>query len=314
MNNTNQNNKYNQFICANTLEMTLDEMALEHIVPVHVKDNEQAISHQQFIESVSEVGKEVFGEAAAPLIRVSHPIKGRIPEARNKPAKDLLPEETTLYYERMAWMVNFPHLTSKIGDEVLELTIGGVKAYNLDNLYSTKDTHEHFKLFVGFKNTVCTNLCVATDGVRSDLKLNSVEHLKVSAFQLFQSFQNFQSETQIEEMKALKDASLSEQQFANLLGRVKLFNSMPKKHRTGIHEIGLSDSQLSTIAEDYYKDRSHARNADGSISLWNVYNLFTGANKSSYIDTFLDRNVKAYDAVAYLAQSLSESTDNWYLN
>lgn len=27
--------------------------------------------------------------------------------------------------------------------------------------------------------------------------------------------------------------------------------------------------------------------SNGEINLWNVYNLFTQANKSSYIDTFL---------------------------
>ena len=32
-----------------------------------------------------------------------------------------------------------------------------------------------------------------------------------------------------------------------------------------------------------------ASKQDGSISLWNLYNLLTEANKSSYVDTFLDR-------------------------
>ena len=34
---------------------------------------------------------------------------------------------------------------------------------------------------------------------------------------------------------------------------------------------------------------------DGNINLWNVYNLFTQANKSSYIATFLDRNLNAFE-------------------
>ncbi|WP_343671721.1 DUF3871 family protein [Chitinophaga sp.] len=36
------------------------------------------------------------------------------------------------------------------------------------------------------------------------------------------------------------------------------------------------------------KDDSFCREVDGSINLWTLYNLFTGANKSSYIDTFLE--------------------------
>lgn len=291
--------------------MALDEIGNQHIVPVHVKDNEQTLSHIQFIESVSDVAISCFGSASEPQIRVSHPIKGRIPEARNKPAKELLPSETTLYYERMAWMINFPEITAQIGKETLELAIGGVKAYNLDNLYSTKDALESFKLFIGFKNMVCTNLCVATDGFKSEVKVNSVAALKDAALNLFHAFDVQQ---QADEFSLLREAVLTEEQFAHVLGKIKLYNSMPKEERKDIPEIGLSDSQLSAIAEDYYTDASHGRDSEGNISLWNIYNLFTGANKSSYIDTFLDRNIKVYQGARHLFEATRNPLTSWYLN
>jgi Domain of unknown function, B. Theta Gene description (DUF3871) len=303
--------KYNQFICANTLEVELDEIAHDHIVPVHSKDNESAISHLQFVDTVSSVAKECFGEGDAPLIRVSHPIKGRIPEARNKPAKELLPTETTLYYERMAWMVNFPQITTNVGSDTLELAIGGVKAFNLDNLYSTKDTLEHFKVFIGFKNMVCTNLCVATDGFKADMKLNSLEYMAELVREMFQSFS---IDRMTENFQAMNNTSVDESQFAQLLGRVKLLNAMPKDLSRDIPDIGLSDSQLSSVAEDYYQDQSHCRGEDGMISIWNMYNLFTGANKSSYIDTFLDRNVKVFEGATHLKRALANGEESWYLN
>ncbi len=40
-----------QFIDANTIESTLEQMRTEHIIPVFVKDNETLISHVEFIES-----------------------------------------------------------------------------------------------------------------------------------------------------------------------------------------------------------------------------------------------------------------------
>lgn len=303
--------KYSQFICANTQEMGLEEIAKDHIVPVHSKDNESAISHLQFVDTVCSVAREVFGETTEPMIRVSHPIKGRIPQARNKPAKDLLPTKTTLYYERMAWMVNFPHVTAKVGSDELQLAVGGVKAYNLDNLYSTKDTLEHFKVFIGFKNTVCTNLCVSTDGFRADLKLNSLDYM---AQQVYQMFTSYTVDQMADNFQSMNQVAINEQQFAQVLGRVKLFNAMPKQLSKDIPEIGLSDSQLSSVAEDYYKDVSHCRNSDGTISIWNMYNLFTSATKSSYIDTFLDRNVKVYQGAEHIQKALASGEDSWYLN
>ncbi|PTM01530.1 MAG: hypothetical protein DA405_13600 [Bacteroidetes bacterium] len=54
-------------------------------------------------------------------------------------------------------------IQTKIGNDTISLSVGGVRAYNLENLYNKKSP-ERFKLFIGFKNWVCTNLCVSTDG------------------------------------------------------------------------------------------------------------------------------------------------------
>lgn len=73
------------------------------------------------------------------------------------------------------------------------------------------------------------------------------------------------------------------------------------------------ESQLSAIARDYYKDQSFCRTESGNINLWRVYNLFTGANKSSYIDTFLDRNCNATEFVSHLKNALAHGQYNWFL-
>ena len=303
--------KYNQFITANTLPMNIDEIEQEHLIPVHIKDNEPCIAHHQFIDSVMEPATKLFGNASEPLIRVSHPIKGRIASAKHKPAKELLPEETTLYYERMAWVASFPEHVFQVGDDLLELSIGGVKSYSLDNLYSTKENLEQFKVFIGFKNQVCTNLCISSDGYVSSLRANSIEMLTQQVKELFQSFS---LERSIMSYKQMNEICLTEEEFAHLLGRGKLFNAMPRNLRSGIPNLGVTDSQLSVVAEDYYKDKSHSRMEDGTIDLWRIYNLFTGANKSSYIDTILDRNVSIYKGLQSLSEAVSNKTDSWYLN
>ena len=150
------------FIEANTEESNLQDIRDGHIIPVFIKDNEPLISHADFIDTTLDIVSNYYAgeKVLMPSVRVSHPIKGRIPEAKNKPASHLFENEKTIYFERMAFIIEVPSITDDIDGNTLSLTVGGVKAYNLDNLYSKKGTDEHFKIFVGFKNRVCTNLSV----------------------------------------------------------------------------------------------------------------------------------------------------------
>ena len=50
------------------------------------------------------------------------------------------------------------------------------------------------------------------------------------------------------------------------------------------------------------------------INLCKVYNLFSGATKSSYIDTFLDRNVGSLLFINSLVEHLRDNTKSWFLS
>ncbi|MCB0777912.1 MAG: DUF3871 family protein, partial [Chitinophagaceae bacterium] len=50
------------------------------------------------------------------------------------------------------------------------------------------------------------------------------------------------------------------------------------------------------------------------INLWKLYNLFTSANKSTYIDSFLDRSVNAFQFVEQVRKAVDEGAACWYLN
>ena len=173
------------FIEANTKEVTIEHLKEDCIVPVFSKDNEITISHPNFIEAVWEAANRVFPSESIelPEIRVSHIIKGRTPEAIYKPVKDLLEEDKTIYYERMMFCFEIPSIHEEINGNRLNLTIGGVRAYNHENLYSKKGM-EKFKIFIGFKNMVCCNMCVSTDGFKSELKVMDVHGLLNAAMQL----------------------------------------------------------------------------------------------------------------------------------
>ncbi len=301
------------FILANTIAMQLLEIERQHIIPVFVKDNETVISHQDFIGCVYEVVQHIFrGETILrPSIRVSHPIKGRIPEAKDKPAKELLEHEKTIYYERMAFVIEIPSITSTIGGNKLSLTVGGVKSYNLDNLYNRKGANEHFKVFIGFQNKVCCNLCVWSDGYSSNLIAKNSNDLMKQVYELFSSYNHINHFSQLQK---LEEYYLTEHQFATLIGRAKLYQYLPALEKKRIPNLLIGDNQIGIIAKDYYQDNDFSRTEDGSINLWNTYNLFTGANKHSYIDTFLDRGENAFVFVKGLEDAISKKEKNWFLS
>ena len=72
---------------------------------------------------------------------------------------------------------------------------------------------------------------------------------------------------------------------------------MPAKERDGYPIFRFTDSHLSLVLDGYYNDQFFGREKDGSINLWKLFNLFTGANKSSYIDRFLDRSINAESVI-----------------
>jgi hypothetical protein len=301
------------FIQANTIGSSLEEVKNGHTIPVFIKDNEPVISHADFIETTFDVVSSVFDSETilSPSVRLSHPIKGRVPEAKNKPANQLLEHEKTLYYERMAFIIEIPTIQDEIGGNQLSLTVGGIKAYNLDNLYSRKGADEHFKVFIGFQNKVCTNLCVWTDGYMSDLKVKNIGQLKANIKTLVE---NYNANFQIHFLQKLNEYSLTEQQFANLIGRCRMYNHLPNGTKSSLTPLLLSDTQLGAVVKDFYRDNSFCRDSLGNINLWKLYNLFTGSNKSSYIDTFLDRSVNSFHFVNDLRDALDKKETNWFLN
>lgn len=299
------------FIKGNSVSASYHEIKQHHTIPVFVKDNEPVISHTDFMDIVHHVASTVYGQGSIsePIIRLSHPIKGRIPEAKNKPASELYDWEKTIYYERLMFVLDIPCTYDEVGGNHLSLTVGGVKAYNLDNLYNRKGADEHFKVFVGFKNAVCTNLCVATDGLALDITVRDHRELRDAVLRLLQDY------NAVEHLRTLQrfpEYQLTEKQFAQLIGRCRMYQFLSNKERMEMTPMLYGDQQINNVVKNYYSDRSFAREDDGSISLWNVYNLFTGACKSTYIDQYLDRSLNAFDLSKDLQYAL-DGGRSWFL-
>lgn len=303
----------NPFIEANTTQVTMEHLKKDCIVPVF-KDNEVAISHTEFVETAINAVSAILGnvEITKPQLRVSHMVKGRTPDALHIPTKDLQDHQKTIYYERVAWISKIPSQTKIINGNEISLCVGGVKSYSTDNLHG-KHSVQRFKMFIGYVNKICTNLCISTDGYKDEIKVMSTNELGEKVEQLVS---NYDADHHLNTMERLSQFTLSEKQFGQLIGKAKLYNYLPKSEKQELPNLMLTDNQFSNIAKDYYNDVNFCRNKDGSIDLWKLYNLCTGAAKSSYIDTFLNRNLNAFQFVNGLAYTVNGDSNSydWFLS
>lgn len=299
------------FIEANTEQVTLYHLKKECIIPVY-SDNESTISHAQFIDATKEVVNDIFFNESVlePNIRVSHVIRGRVPSAIGKPVKELRQEEKTIYWQRLAFMIEVDSIKENVNNNDLSLVITGVRGLNKENLYSKRKL-EHFQVAVGFVNHACCNLCLSTDGLKADIKVASIQELKVKINELIQSFDR---DRFLGNMERLDKFYLSELQFANLVGKMKMYQHLSIEEKADKISFGLNDNQISTVVKEYFTDQHFSRDLNNEINLYKLYNLLTSANKSSYIDSCLSRNAGAFEFVTGLADSLQNQAPNWFVN
>ena len=304
--------KSNPFIEANTKAVDLAHLRNDCIVPVFSKDNELTISHTAFVETVAEAVSTFYnGERIEkPEIRVSHIIKGRIPEAIHKPANQLLESDKTIYYERMMFCIEVPTIYETVEGNRLTLTVGGVRAYNHMNLYSKKSV-ERFKIFVGFKNLVCCNLCVSSDGFVEQLEVMNTSDLYLRVLEMLN---RYNPAKHLHLMQTIGNTTMSEHQFCQILGKMRLYQALPQSAQRSIPRLLITDTQINSVAKAYVSDENFCGQG-GELDMWRFYNLLTGANKSSYIDSFLDR---AYNATE-IAQGINAALHgadrySWFIN
>ena len=300
------------FIEANTFEVDLQHLRNDCITPVFAKDNELTINHAQFIETIQEAVQDFFkGETVDSAdVRVSHIIKGRTPDALHKKANELLETDKTIYYERCAFSIDVPTIYQDVNGNRLNLSIVGVRAYNQMNLYSKK-VPELFRLAIGFKNQVCCNMCIFSDGYKDDLRVSSTTDLYRAALELFN---NYNIAKQIHLMQQLGNTSMTEHQFCQILGKMRLYQCLPTGVQKHLPRMLLTDTQINSVAKAYIND-SNFGGESGELNMWNFYNLLTGANKSSYIDSFLDRSLNASEIAMGINAALhGDETYKWFID
>ena len=95
---------------------------------------------------------------------------------------------------------------------------------------------------------------------------------------------------------------------------MRLYQSLPQGYQKDIPKMLITDSQINTVAKAYINDKNFG-SLGNDISMWKLYNLLTGANKSSYIDSFLDRAVNATEIATGINASLHGDTKyKWFID
>ncbi len=143
----------------------------------------------------------------------------------------------------------------------------------------------------------------------SDVRVRTQSDLKVNIKMLLERYNHG---FHLHHLDKLTQHSITEHHFAQLIGRCRMYNHLPADVKKDIPPMLFGDTQISTVVRDFYKDASFCRDANGDINLWKLYNLFTGANKSTYIDSFLDRSVNAFNFIEQVIHGLEGKKECWY--
>ena len=296
------------FLEANTDAITIEELANKCVVPTWA-NQELTIAHQDFISCVHEAAKDFYqGEVVnAPDIRVSHIVRGRIPQALGKKASELLECEKTQFYQRLAFAFTIPTIWETVRGEKLELCIGGVRNYSDLNLYRATKGIEKFSVFVGWRVRICSNQVLTGEGVKFNIEVTNTSELYRHVLELFHSFNPAK---EIHLLQSLSDTYLTETQFAQIVGRMRMYQALSPGGQKQIPRLLITDSQINSVCRDFYNSE-HFGVKDNAISLFDFHNLLTESNKSSYIDTYPNRAVNATEVSVGL-NNVMQGLDNRY--
>ena len=301
------------FLEANTEAITIEELATKCVVPTWA-NMESTIAHQDFINCVHEAAKDFYhGESVtAPDVRVSHIVRSRVPSAAGKKASELLECEKTQFYQRLAFAFTIPTIWETVRGEKLELCVGGVRNYSDLNLYRASKGLEKFSVFVGWRVVICSNQVLTGEGVKFNMEVSNINELYRNVLELLHSFNPAKD---IHLLHALSETFLTETQFAQLVGRMRMFQALPSAQQKRMPQLLITDSQINSVCRDFYRSE-HFGMKDNAISLFDFHNLLTESNKSSYVDTYLHRAVNATEVSVGL-NNVMQGIDNkyaWFLS
>lgn len=311
-----QETEHPNFIESNTQGISYEDLTEKNVIPTFA-DGTLTLSHGSIINATMRAAQEVYGELEPVEIRVSHRIQGRTPEAMNKPASELQDEDITTFWQRMAFICHIKNLTRSINGVEVHLCIGGTRSYSEDKLFG-RPTPSKMRLFVGWFVRICSNGCLTCDGNSGTIECLTEADVYEKALALFGTF-NPEKENTLELLKNLGNTKISEQEFCNIVGRLRLYQALPASEQNALPKVILGDQAVNKIVQGYVSNPNFGtKEGEDTISLWQLLQLANEAVKQgAYIDNWLERNQNCTDLVLGIQRAIlgtDEDGYDWFLN
>ena len=93
-----------------------------------------------------------------------------------------------------------------------------------------------------------------------------------------------------------------------------MYQALPSRLSRSIPNLLITDSQINNVCRGYYSNPDFGGEGD-AISMWNFHNLLTESNKTSYIDSYLQRAVNATDVAVGINNALhGDERYRWFVD
>lgn len=191
------------FILGNTIEVDLQSLQDNYLVPVFSRDYVETISHYDFINTVCDAVQTYFAgqQFNTPIVRCSHEMKLRTKLGTGK----FNPEDCGSYMQRMMFMIEIPSITRTIGDNTLHLQVVGARTYSETNLLGNSAQKQSFRLACGFVYLCCTNGLFRSDGSNLCIKVTNTADFYSFCMDLFSSCDFEQHLSEMSNLQATQD-------------------------------------------------------------------------------------------------------------
>ena len=300
----------NPFILGNSVEVDIDRLQEDYLVPVFSRDNVESISHTDFISTVFDAAQEFFQgqQFNNPIIRCSHELKVRTKFGAGKLVENLSPEDSGSYMQRMMFVIEIPSISYTVNGNTLNLQIVGVRNYADVNLLGNSSQKQTFSVGLGFNNTICTNGLLRSDGCNLAIKVTNTADLLKYCLEVFRGYD---WEGHVKEMATLDQIQITVPVLAQFLGRCRMYNALPGREKLALNlpEFILPEAQINSFVRDYYSDENFG-GFGSEISAWNFYQLLTNY-KNNYIDLAMPRTINAYDTALGISKAIKKEDPAW---
>lgn len=300
------------FIESNTSSVSYQDLQND-LIPTYAT-GESVIYHTNFIEEIQMAMADVFhGESfGLPTIRCSHKIEGRKPEAKFKSKDQIQPSDLTRFWQRAAFCIEIPSITTNICGEPVVLTVGGTSSLHDVNLFS-KRSSRHFSYFVSFKCRICSNQMINIQyGLKDRVECFSPGDIYSGAVQLFSQFN---IERDIQALSALGNVRITSDQFATLVGKLRLLSVLPTAAKKQLPSIELGDGQVLEACRNFVNGHFGLQDGQDSINGFELLNCFNAAAKNSYIHNYCAKVANCVTLTTGVCESIAGTSHeyDWFL-